>query len=43
MTEPKLIKTKDFMDADQIRAFYDMEPEEEIEDTISTHNGDWIK
>lgn len=43
MTEPKLIKTNDVMTSKQVRAFYDMGPEEEIEPTISTHNGDWIK
>lgn len=43
MTELNLLKTDDVMNADQVREFYVMEPEEEIELRIETHNGIWIK
>lgn len=38
-----MIKTRDFMDEEQVRNFYNMEPEDPVEDVIQTHNGDWIK
>jgi hypothetical protein len=31
------------MTEEGIRAFYDMMREDEVEDVIETHDGDWIK
>lgn len=38
-----MIKTNDVMNEEELRKFYDTDPEETVEPTIETHDGDWIK